>query len=169
MCGRRRFQQRIASKVIVARIIRGRHPHANYHDLSGYSGEHFPGSRHRRTGKGCRPEATPARSGIAIFRRVLALPCWARSVRNIALLGQATWSPCGKASFLTPTTWNEFLPMSMPTAATALLRLGDMGVLLVVSGAPLLDSSLAGQEHGRAIPLTEIDRWILLRCTPRNG
>ena len=68
-----RSQQRLAGKVIVARITQGSRPHANYHDRSGYSQERFSGSRHRRTGKSRRPKATPAQPGIAIFRRALAL------------------------------------------------------------------------------------------------
>ena len=52
------------------------------------------------------------------------------------------------------TTWNEFLPISMPTTAIAELRC-DMGVLLVF-GAPRQLLSLAGLEHGRTIPLADI-------------
>src|SRR6266446_7738122 len=52
-----------------------------------------------------------------------------------------------------PTTWNEFLPISMP---------GDRGIgclrhgVLLVFGAPCQLRLLAGQEHGRTIPLGDI-------------
>src|SRR6266436_53425 len=51
-----------------------------------------------------------------------------------------------------PTTWNEFLPISMP---------GDRGIgclrhgVLLVFGAPCQLRLLAGQEHGRTIPLAD--------------
>src|SRR5580704_12297872 len=56
-----------------------------------------------------------------------------------------------------PTTWNEFLPISMPITAIAVLDVRDMGALLVF-GAPCQLSLLAGQEHGRTIPLAEVER-----------
>jgi len=43
----------------------------------------------------------------------------------------------------------------MPITATALLRLWDMASSFVF-GAPLPDSSLAGQEDGRTIPLADM-------------
>src|SRR6266853_2548970 len=52
-----------------------------------------------------------------------------------------------------PTTWNEFLPISMP---------GDRGIgclrhgVLLVFGAPCQLRLLAGQEHGRTIPLADV-------------
>src|SRR5262252_2510758 len=46
-----------------------------------------------------------------------------------------------------PTTWNEFLPISMPIVATLAIDLLDMAMLRLTS------ASLAGQEHGRTIPL----------------
>ena len=49
-----------------------------------------------------------------------------------------------------PTTWNEFLPISMPITATALLGFCDMACSL------FRFQSLAGQEHGRTIPLAEM-------------
>ena len=50
--------------------------------------------------------------------------------------------------------WNEFLPISIPTTATVgVVRLGH-GVLLVF-GAPCQLRLLAGQEHGRTIPLAD--------------
>src|ERR1035437_617430 len=52
-----------------------------------------------------------------------------------------------------PTTWNEFLPISMPTTAIALS--GFWGALLVF-GAPSQLLTLVGQEHGRTIPLSDI-------------
>jgi hypothetical protein len=42
----------------------------------------------------------------------------------------------------------------MPITATALLRFWDMACSLV--WRPLPDSSLAGQEHGRTIPLGDV-------------
>src|ERR1700738_4494595 len=54
-----------------------------------------------------------------------------------------------------PTTWNEFLPISMPITAIAVLGVLRHGVLLVF-GAPCQLRLLAGQEHGRTIPLTEM-------------
>ena len=53
-----------------------------------------------------------------------------------------------------PTTWNEFLPISIPITAIAELSVFDMACLLVL--APLLSLSPAGQEHGRTIPLPDM-------------
>ena len=64
-------------------------------------------------------------------------PCVARGFAELAVAPRASW----------PTTWNEFLPISMPITA--------IGALLVF-GAPCQLSLLAGQEHGRTIPLTEV-------------
>src|SRR6266478_4405201 len=53
-----------------------------------------------------------------------------------------------------PTTWNEFLPISMPITAIAVLGVCDMACSL--SLAPLAQLRLlAGQEHGRTIPLAD--------------
>ena len=58
--------------------------------------------------------------------------------------------------------WNEFLPISMPTTATrVLLRHGA----LLVFGAPCQLQSLAGQEHGRTIPLADLGS----SCTGTSG
>src|ERR1700704_485918 len=54
-----------------------------------------------------------------------------------------------------PTTWNEFLPISMPITAIAVLGVSDMACSLSF-GAPCQLSLLAGQEHGRTIPLAEL-------------
>src|SRR6266566_2072177 len=51
-----------------------------------------------------------------------------------------------------PTTWNAFLPMSMPIVATIEFILLDMAVLLSLV-APSKHHSLEGREHGRTIPL----------------
>jgi hypothetical protein len=52
-----------------------------------------------------------------------------------------------------PTTWNEFLPISMPI--TAIAGVWDMACSL--SLVPLAQLRLlAGQEHGRTIPLAFI-------------
>src|SRR5262249_13434050 len=53
--------------------------------------------------------------------------------------------------------WNEFLPMSMPiTLAIAPLCLLDMACSLSLLPHAQL-RSLAGPEHGRTIPLTDIE------------
>src|SRR6267378_3324157 len=53
-----------------------------------------------------------------------------------------------------PTTWNEFLPISMPITAIAVLGVWDMACSL--SLVPLAQLRLlAGQEHGRTIPLAD--------------
>jgi hypothetical protein len=54
--------------------------------------------------------------------------------------------------------WNEFLPISMPT--TEISASADMACSL--SQAPLASLSLAGQEHGRTIPLAEVGRAKML-------
>src|SRR6516162_1304866 len=51
-----------------------------------------------------------------------------------------------------PTTWNAFLPMSMPIVATGEFDLLDMVVLLCFV-APSKHHSLEKREHGRTIPL----------------
>src|SRR4051795_3597075 len=53
-----------------------------------------------------------------------------------------------------PTTWNEFLLISMPITVIAVLGVRDMAGYL--SLAPYQLRLLAGQEHGRTIPLTDI-------------
>src|SRR5712672_3326702 len=56
-----------------------------------------------------------------------------------------------------PTTWNEFLPISMPITAIAVLGVWDMACSL--SLVPLAQLRLlAGQEHGRTIPLADISK-----------
>src|SRR5262249_57273318 len=47
-----------------------------------------------------------------------------------------------------PTTWNEFLPISMPMVATVAVDLLDMAVLRLTL-APSQRQSPVGQEHGR--------------------
>src|SRR5882672_10635910 len=68
-----------------------------------------------------------------------------------------------------PTTWNEFLPISMPITAIAVLGVWDMACSL--SLVPLAQLRLlAGQEHGRTIPLgdIELDRlWPFVAEWPR--
>src|SRR5215468_2119364 len=54
-----------------------------------------------------------------------------------------------------PTRWNEFLPISMPTTAIALLSLCDMACSLILAPPGQL-RWLAGLEHGRTIPLADI-------------
>src|SRR6266508_604303 len=54
-----------------------------------------------------------------------------------------------------PTTWNEFLPISMPITAIALSNFWDMACSLSLAPLPSI-LSLAGQEHGRTIPLADL-------------
>src|SRR6266403_4806858 len=54
-----------------------------------------------------------------------------------------------------PTTWNEFLPISMPITAIAVLGVWDMACSLSLAPHPSI-LSLVGQEHGRTIPLAEV-------------
>src|SRR5258707_11445625 len=56
-----------------------------------------------------------------------------------------------------PTTWNEFLPISMPIVAMVAIDLLDMAVLRLTL-APSQHHSPVGQEHGRTIPLAAFDR-----------
>src|SRR5262245_48462311 len=51
-----------------------------------------------------------------------------------------------------PTTWNEFLPISMPIVAMVAIDLLDMAVLRLTL-APSQHRAREGQEHGRTIPL----------------
>src|ERR1700738_3540022 len=53
---------------------------------------------------------------------------------------------------LWPTTWNEFLPISMSDRGIGHLRHG----VVLVFGAPCQLRLRAGQEHGRTIPLAAI-------------
>src|SRR5215467_1598236 len=54
-----------------------------------------------------------------------------------------------------PTTWNEFLPISMPIVATVAIDLLDMAMLRLTI-APSQHHSPVGQEHGRTIPLAVV-------------
>src|SRR5260370_12491044 len=60
-----------------------------------------------------------------------------------------------------PTTWNEFLPISMPIVAMVGIDLLDMAVLLQLA-APSQHHVREGQEHGRDIPISDIQP--LNRC-----
>src|SRR3977135_1648778 len=60
-----------------------------------------------------------------------------------------------------PTTWNEFLPISMPITAIALSNFWDMACSLSLAPLPSI-LSLVGQEHGRTIPLTDVP--VLSMC-----
>src|SRR5262249_5517422 len=53
-----------------------------------------------------------------------------------------------------PTTWNEFLPRSMPIVAMVAIDLLDMAVIRLTL-APSQHHSPVGQEHGRTIPLPD--------------
>jgi hypothetical protein len=53
-----------------------------------------------------------------------------------------------------PTTWNEFLPISMPIVKMVAIDLLDMAVLRLTL-APSRHHTPVGQEHGRTIPLLE--------------
>src|SRR5215467_13210354 len=61
-----------------------------------------------------------------------------------------------------PTTWNEFLPISMPMVAMVAIDLLDMAVLLQLPARPQLHAR-EGQEHGRTIPLAVISDALLTR------
>src|SRR5215471_2911940 len=52
-----------------------------------------------------------------------------------------------------PTTWNEFLPRSMPMVATVAIDLLDMAVAPFGTRPHLSITRRWGQEHGRTIPL----------------
>src|ERR1700682_3991146 len=54
-----------------------------------------------------------------------------------------------------PTTWNEFLPISMPITAIALSNFWDMASSLSLAPLPSI-LLLVGQEHGRTIPLPDL-------------
>src|ERR1700674_2678955 len=54
-----------------------------------------------------------------------------------------------------PTTWNEFLPISMPITAIALSNFWDMACSLSLAPLPSI-LLLVEQEHGRTIPLAEL-------------
>src|SRR5215813_11019665 len=53
-----------------------------------------------------------------------------------------------------PTTWNEFLPISMPITATALLRFWDMACSFVFA-APCQIRRWRGRSTAGTIPLAE--------------
>src|SRR5262245_2468084 len=55
-----------------------------------------------------------------------------------------------------PTTWNQFLPISMPIVALVANYLLDMA-LLRLTLAPSQHHSQVGQEHGRTIPLAVVE------------
>src|SRR5207248_9135764 len=55
-----------------------------------------------------------------------------------------------------PTMWNEFLPISMPITAILLLSFSDMACSFVF-GAPCQFGSLAGLEHGRTNPFSDLE------------
>src|ERR1700686_5349419 len=57
---------------------------------------------------------------------------------------------------LWPTTWNEFLPISIPITAIALSNFWDMACSLSLAPLPSI-LLLVGQEHGQTIPLADID------------
>src|SRR5262249_13905542 len=54
-----------------------------------------------------------------------------------------------------PTTWNEFLPISIPMVPMVAIDLLAMAVLRLTR-APSQHHSPVGQEHGRTIPLAEV-------------
>src|SRR5437899_8879851 len=56
-----------------------------------------------------------------------------------------------------PTTWNQFLPISMRIVAMVAIDLLDMAVLRLTL-APSQHHSQVGQEHGRTIPLADARR-----------
>src|SRR5215831_13890679 len=56
-----------------------------------------------------------------------------------------------------PTTWNEFLPISMPITATVVSKVLAMACSLSLASLPA--QSLAGREHGRTIPLADMSEF----------
>src|SRR5712664_805026 len=54
-----------------------------------------------------------------------------------------------------PTTWNEFLPISMPIVATVVFDFFDMAMLRLTIG-PSQHHLEGGREHGRTIPLADL-------------
>jgi len=62
-----------------------------------------------------------------------------------------------------PTTWNEFLPIINADDRDCSAEILKHGVLLVF-GAPGQLRLLAGQEHGRTIPLPEINKGGAANC-----
>ena len=58
------------------------------------------------------------------------------------------------AACIVPTTWNQFLAISIPITAIAVLGVWHMATS--TSLAPLASLSLAGQEHGRTISLVDV-------------
>src|SRR5215831_8739827 len=62
-----------------------------------------------------------------------------------------------------PTTWNEFLPISMPTVATPAMDLLDMAVLLRLPARP---SITLGRGRSTAGPLARI--WALQSASSRS-
>src|ERR1700688_3973632 len=54
-----------------------------------------------------------------------------------------------------PTTWNEFLPISIPITAIALSNFWDMACSLSLAPLPSI-LLLVGQEHGQTIPLADL-------------
>src|ERR1700730_18068682 len=86
----------------------------------------------------------PIKQGGIFASRVYTWPC--------ELVGRSAIAPRPSR----PTTWNEFLPISMPITAIAALSFSDMACSLCWS-PPCQHHSLAGQEHGRTIPLADID------------
>jgi hypothetical protein len=60
--------------------------------------------------------------------------------------------------------WNEFLPISMPITAILLLSVWDMACSFVF-GAPCQFGSLAGLEHGRTIPFSDLTERPLLNSS----
>jgi len=60
-------------------------------------------------------------------------------------------SPSATMSSLMPITWNEFLPISMPITATALLRFWDMACSLSLEPLARFDAGGAGARPDHSI------------------
>src|SRR5215468_5867617 len=54
-----------------------------------------------------------------------------------------------------PTTWNEFLPISMPIVAMVVIDFAGHGCAPLIA-SPSQHYAGEGQEHGRTIPLPEL-------------
>ena len=78
--------------------------------------------------------------------------CWraALPLGHATTFARSTMAPRA----LWPTTWNQFLAISIPITAIAVLGVWHMATS--TSLAPLASLSLAGQEHGRTISLVDV-------------
>ena len=88
----------------------------------------------------------PCRSSNAVYWRA-ALP-----LGHATTFAAARWRPAHRG----PRRGTSSCPISMPITAIAVLRWPCRHGVLLVVGAPCWLRLLAGQEHGRTIPLTDL-------------